>query len=451
MTAEAVADQLGCTDRYVRKTVTEAGSTEKEYGFSIQWVFRKGYYLVISNPSLFEKCMGTGNDDKRSKEVLADIIESPSYIKIDTLADRYFTSRTTMERILNDVKEIADNYQIKIEYRQKYGIIASGSEIDKRTCLSYCRKGDEKKEDTIRTVQQILFLVLKEYDYMVFLVFLIVRFVMSLTPFGTAQALIYGVLQAPLTAVGGGLGGLLVYLLVDGFLWMFGIHGGMVAYVGMAPIITVMMTENSAAFAQGLACPHPEWALMGFVIMGGSGATLAMNLLMLSKKTCKSAQYRTLGKIALAPSLFNINEPLIFGSPIIMMNGNYYCGDVQVRGEYPGFAKRFLKEKGIKIIMEPEDAEILKKGTVDYYSFSYYMSGCASADASKAKAAGNMSVGTKNPYLKSSEWGWQIDPEGLRWYLNEVYGRYHIPVLLAENGLGAVDHLEPDGSIHAAV
>lgn len=131
-----------------------------------------------------------------------------------------------------------------------------------------------------------------------------------------------------------------------------------------------------------------------------------------------------------------------------MMNGNYYCGDVQVRGEYPGFAKRFLKEKGIKIIMEPEDAEILKKGTVDYYSFSYYMSGCASADASKAKAAGNMSVGTKNPYLKSSEWGWQIDPEGLRWYLNEVYGRYHIPVLLAENGLGAVDHLEPDGSIH---
>jgi len=153
---------------------------------------------------------------------------------------------------------------------------------------------------------------------MVFLVFLIVRFVMSLTPFGTAQALIYGVLQAPLTAVGGGLGGLLVYLLVDGFLWMFGIHGGMVAYVGMAPIITVMMTENSAAFAQGLACPHPEWALMGFVIMGGSGATLAMNLLMLSKKTCKSAQYRTLGKIALAPSLFNINEPLIFGSPIIM-------------------------------------------------------------------------------------------------------------------------------------
>ena len=166
MTAEAVADQLGCTDRYVRKTVTEAENTEKEYGFSIQWVFRKGYYLVISNPSLFEKCMGTGSDDKRSKEVLADIIESPSYIKIDTLADRYFTSRTTMERILNEVKEIADCYRIKIEYRQKYGIIASGSEIDKRTCLSYCRKGDEKKEGIIRAVQQILFLVLKEYDYM---------------------------------------------------------------------------------------------------------------------------------------------------------------------------------------------------------------------------------------------------------------------------------------------
>lgn len=165
MTAEAVADQLGCSDRYVRKTITDAGNTEKDYGFSIQWIFRKGYYLVIADPSLFEKCIGHANEDKRTKDVLADIIESPSYIKIDTLADRYFTSRTTMERILTDVKEMAASYQIKIEYRQKYGMIASGTEIDKRNCLSYCHKDNEKKGSTIAAVQEILFKVLEENNY----------------------------------------------------------------------------------------------------------------------------------------------------------------------------------------------------------------------------------------------------------------------------------------------
>lgn len=166
MTAEAVADQLGCTDRYVRKSIADAGNTEKEYGFSIQVVFRKGCYLQISNPSLFEKCMGSEDENQRAKDVLADIIESPSYIKIDALADSYFTSRTTMERVLTKAKEIAETYQINISYRQKYGIIASGSEIDKRICLSYCRKGEEQAEKTISAVQKILFQVLKENDYL---------------------------------------------------------------------------------------------------------------------------------------------------------------------------------------------------------------------------------------------------------------------------------------------
>ncbi|MCI8402463.1 MAG: PTS sugar transporter subunit IIC [Lachnospiraceae bacterium] len=152
---------------------------------------------------------------------------------------------------------------------------------------------------------------------LVFVVFLVIRYVMGLTSFGTAQSLIYGMLQQPLTAVGGGLGGLIVFELVSSFLWLFGIHGGMVAYVGMAPIITVMSTENLAAFAAGLPAPHPEWAMMAFIIMGGGGATLGMNMLMVSK-LCKSEQYKTLGKIALPTSLFNINEPLIFGTPLIM-------------------------------------------------------------------------------------------------------------------------------------
>lgn len=152
---------------------------------------------------------------------------------------------------------------------------------------------------------------------LVFLVFLVIRYLMGLTSFGTAQAFIYGILQAPLTHVGGGLGGLLVYLIVGNVLWLFGIHGGMIAYVGMAPVVTVMFTENQSAFAQGLACPHPEWGVQGLVLMGGAGATLALNLLMMSK-LCKSQQFKALGKIAIVPSLFNINEPLIFGTPIIM-------------------------------------------------------------------------------------------------------------------------------------
>lgn len=128
--------------------------------------------------------------------------------------------------------------------------------------------------------------------------------------------------------------------------------------------------------------------------------------------------------------------------------GNWLCGDVQVRGEYPHFAKRYFDEHGVKIEFADGDAETLKKGCVDFYSFSYYSSSCTSADPEASKAAGNMMTGIPNPHLKASDWGWTIDPEGLRFYLNEVYGRYRIPVMVVENGLGANDVVEPDGSIH---
>lgn len=121
---------------------------------------------------------------------------------------------------------------------------------------------------------------------------------------------------------------------------------------------------------------------------------------------------------------------------------NYFCADVLCRGNYTPMAKRYFQEEGIEIEIEPEDHQILKEGIVDFYSFSYYMSSCVSGDPDLAKAAGNMSEGVKNPYLKASDWGWQIDPKGLRYYLNEVYGRYQIPVMVVENGLGAHDVLE---------
>jgi 6-phospho-beta-glucosidase len=128
---------------------------------------------------------------------------------------------------------------------------------------------------------------------------------------------------------------------------------------------------------------------------------------------------------------------------------NMLCGDVQVRGYYPAFSARYFEEKGISIEMEKGDAEALKEGTVDFYSFSYYMSNAVSADPEKQEEAkGNLLGGLKNPYLKASDWGWQIDPKGLRWTLNHIYDRYQIPVMVVENGLGAVDVVEEDGSIN---
>ena len=128
---------------------------------------------------------------------------------------------------------------------------------------------------------------------------------------------------------------------------------------------------------------------------------------------------------------------------------NFYCGDVQVRGEYAPFAKRYLRELGVEIDWQPGDSEALKAGTVDFYSCSYYSSKCASTqEATLEHAKGNVFHGVRNPHLEMTDWGMQTDPKGLRWYLNEVYGRYRIPIMIVENGLGAVDTVEPDGSIH---
>ena len=120
---------------------------------------------------------------------------------------------------------------------------------------------------------------------------------------------------------------------------------------------------------------------------------------------------------------------------------NYFFGDVHARGRYPGYMKRYFRENGIEIAMEPEDKEILKN-TVDFVSFSYYMSCCATADPERAqKGEGNLLGGVPNPTLKASEWGWQIDPKGLRYVLNMFWDRWQKPLFIVENGLGAVDVL----------
>lgn len=128
---------------------------------------------------------------------------------------------------------------------------------------------------------------------------------------------------------------------------------------------------------------------------------------------------------------------------------NYFFIDVQARGEYPCYAKTFFRREGIQIPITPEQEKILKENTVDFVSFSYYSSRCASTDPTLAPHEGNAAFASvTNPYLESSQWGWQIDPLGLRITLNAVYDRYQLPMFIVENGLGAKDIVEADGSIN---
>lgn len=120
--------------------------------------------------------------------------------------------------------------------------------------------------------------------------------------------------------------------------------------------------------------------------------------------------------------------------------------DVQARGYYPSYMTRLFKEQNITLDITDEDKQSLKE-TVDFLSISYYMSCCATTDPDIVKSAGNMINPAENPYLTSSEWGWQIDPQGLRYLLNTLYDRYQMPLFIVENGLGAKDVIQDDGSI----
>ncbi len=127
---------------------------------------------------------------------------------------------------------------------------------------------------------------------------------------------------------------------------------------------------------------------------------------------------------------------------------NMFYSDVMVFGEYPRLKLKELEGMGIAIEMAEGDLELLKKGVVDFVSFSYYMSMTESVDPNAERTPGNTVLGVKNPYLPSSEWGWQVDPVGLRISLIELYDRYRKPLFIVENGIGAKDTLEADGTIH---
>ena len=126
----------------------------------------------------------------------------------------------------------------------------------------------------------------------------------------------------------------------------------------------------------------------------------------------------------------------------------YFFTDIHMRGYYPSYALKMMEKEGVVLNATDEDLEMLKN-VCDFLSFSYYMSKCIASNPEQyEKGKGNLTTGVKNPYLQESQWGWQIDPKGLRYLLNTYYDRYQKPLFIVENGFGAYDTLEEDGSIH---
>ena len=127
----------------------------------------------------------------------------------------------------------------------------------------------------------------------------------------------------------------------------------------------------------------------------------------------------------------------------------YFFIDVQVRGYYPSYAKAFFMENEVYLEMNPGDEEILAAHTVDFIAFSYYSSRCVATDAEVTgkKAEGNAFLGVHNPYLETSDWGWQIDAKGLRITMHQLYDRYQKPLFIVENGLGAADELTAEKTV----
>ncbi|WP_167630412.1 glycoside hydrolase family 1 protein [Listeria valentina] len=128
---------------------------------------------------------------------------------------------------------------------------------------------------------------------------------------------------------------------------------------------------------------------------------------------------------------------------------NLYYTDTMIHGHYPHYAKRIWKEKGVHLDILEEDRTVMQNYPPDFLAISYYMSSVAAADLDGAEETeANLRQTLVNPYLESSDWGWQIDPVGLRYSLNHLYGRYQMPLFIVENGLGAEDELTADLQVH---
>ena len=130
------------------------------------------------------------------------------------------------------------------------------------------------------------------------------------------------------------------------------------------------------------------------------------------------------------------------------MRERYVFTDVQLRGYYPSYVLNEWERRGFNIKMEDGDLDVLREGTCDYLGFSYYMTNAVKAEGGTGDAISGFEGSVPNPYVKASDWGWQIDPVGLRYALCELYERYQKPLFIVENGFGAYDKVEEDGSIN---
>lgn len=150
--------------------------------------------------------------------------------------------------------------------------------------------------------------------------------------------------------------------------------------------------------------------------------------------------------IAMCPIYPATCDPKDMMMHVSAMQKRYWFCDVHVRGIYPPYIKQYLKRKGYALDITTEDIEALKHGCCDYIGFSYYMSFATKHNEHNPEYDYNEEYDlVRNPYVEASEWGWQIDPEGLRYAMNWFYDRYQIPLFIVENGFGAVDKVEEDG------
>lgn len=136
----------------------------------------------------------------------------------------------------------------------------------------------------------------------------------------------------------------------------------------------------------------------------------------------------------------------MLAAQVAMEHRLYYYGDMHVFGEYPAYMTAFQKTRDMKLDITEEDLACLKEGCVDYIGLSYYMSNTiSSVEVENSQKVAEGFYLAKNPYVKASDWGWQIDPKGLRYTLNLLHQRYHVPLFIVENGFGAYDKVEEDG------
>ena len=217
------------------------------------------------------------------------------------------------------------------------------------------------------------------------------------------------------------------------------------------------MTFNEIDNQSDWGLPHHLLQDSGLQLQPGENAEEAMfqavhNELVASAKTVLAArkvdpQLQIGGMLAMVPIYPLTAKPADQMEAMRAMQYRYFFGDVHALGQYPKWLRKYWAQKGYDIPVSAADADILRRGTVDFMGMSYYMS-----FATAERADGKLEFDehhdlVDNPTLTKSDWGWQIDPIGVRWILNWMEDRWHKPIMIVENGFGAYDKLE-DGHVH---